>query len=74
MKQIGLAIHNHENTYKVFPTGGNARFPNIEDYLVDTLTVTNPAQRKGPPNGPEKQGLGWAYQILPYLEEGRCAA
>ena len=21
------------------------------------------------PNGPEKQGLGWAYQILPYLEQ-----
>jgi hypothetical protein len=70
LKQIGLAIHNHENSLKVFPTGGNARFPNIEDYLADTLRVSNPASRKGPPNGPEKQGLGWAYQILPYLEEG----
>ena len=69
LKQIGLAILNHENSLKVFPTGGNARFPDIEDYLADTLSVSNPAARRGPPNGPDKQGLGWAYQILPYLEE-----
>jgi prepilin-type processing-associated H-X9-DG protein len=27
--------------------------------------INNP----GAPNGPTKQGLGWAYQILPYLEQ-----
>ncbi len=70
LKQIGLAILNHENTLGVFPTGGSIPWPNIQDYLVDTEKEPDPLKRKGPPNGPERQGLGWAYQILPYLEEG----
>ena len=38
-------------------------------HRVQSLTsrITSP---DGQPNGPAKQGLGWAYQILPYLEEG----
>jgi prepilin-type N-terminal cleavage/methylation domain-containing protein/prepilin-type processing-associated H-X9-DG protein len=70
LKNIGLAIHNHNDSLKQFPTGGNAPYPQIEQYLRDTATETNPANRKGPPYGPLKQGLGWMYQILPYLEEG----
>src|SRR5204862_6784684 len=57
LKQIGLAIHNHVSTFRVFPTGGAKIYPSIEDYVVG-----------GTPLGPDKQGLGWAYQILPYLE------
>jgi prepilin-type N-terminal cleavage/methylation domain-containing protein/prepilin-type processing-associated H-X9-DG protein len=59
LKQIGLAIHNHLDAQKVFPTGGNTPWPELEDY-----------QRNGNPNGPATQGLGWSYQILPYLEQG----
>jgi prepilin-type N-terminal cleavage/methylation domain-containing protein len=70
LKQVGLAMLNHENTYKYFPTGGNKRWPQIEDYLKDSTTVADPNSRKGPANGPSKQGLGWAFQILPFLEEG----
>jgi hypothetical protein len=43
----------------VFPTGGAGFHPDIENYVVDDK-----------PFGPDKQGLGWGYQILPYLEEG----
>jgi len=70
LKNIGLSIHNFVDSYKVFPTGGTQPNPRITDYLRDTNTVSNPFLRQGPPNGPLEQGLGWMYQILPYLEEG----
>jgi prepilin-type N-terminal cleavage/methylation domain-containing protein len=59
LRQIGVAIHNHVDSYGVFPTGGSGTYPKIENYLVN-----------GKPFGPEKQGLGWAYQIVAYLDEG----
>ena len=62
LKQIGLAIHHHVDSHKVFPTGGAIIYPKIEDYVEN-----------GKPFGPDKQGLGWAYQILPYLEEAAAA-
>ena len=67
LKQIGLAIHNHVDSRKVFPTGGAVIYPKIEDYVVGSV-VNNVLT--GKPLGPDKQGLGWAYQILPYMEEG----
>jgi hypothetical protein len=65
---MGLAMQNHVDAQKVFPTGGDGYNPNIRNYLTGT-DPTNPANSKGAPNGPNKQGLGWGYQILPYLEE-----
>jgi prepilin-type N-terminal cleavage/methylation domain-containing protein/prepilin-type processing-associated H-X9-DG protein len=64
LKQIGLALENHVSALGVYPTAGNSPNPLIEDY--QTGTRTSP----GRPNGPAKQGLGWAYQILPFLEQG----
>jgi len=58
LKQMGLALLNHEQTYKVFPTGGTHRWPDIQKYVTG-----------GKANGADKQGLGWAFQILPFLEE-----
>ncbi|MEX2170745.1 MAG: DUF1559 domain-containing protein [Pirellulales bacterium] len=70
LKNIGLSILNFHDTYKLFPTGGSVPQAKIQDYLQDTHTVQNETARKGPPNGPLRQGLSWMYQILPFLEEG----
>jgi prepilin-type N-terminal cleavage/methylation domain-containing protein/prepilin-type processing-associated H-X9-DG protein len=59
LKQIGLAILQNENVTKAFPTGGITPYPKIEDY-----------SQGGRPNGPPKQGLCWAFQILPYMDGG----
>jgi prepilin-type N-terminal cleavage/methylation domain-containing protein/prepilin-type processing-associated H-X9-DG protein len=70
LKNIGIATHNFHDTFKFFPMGGTQPDVDVENYLKDSATVPNPANRKGPPNGPKQQGLGWMYQLLPYLEEG----
>jgi prepilin-type N-terminal cleavage/methylation domain-containing protein/prepilin-type processing-associated H-X9-DG protein len=70
LKNIGLSVHNLYDTYKYFPTGGTEPNPDIGSYLKDSYSVPNPLLRQGPANGPLEQGLGWLYQILPYLEEG----
>jgi prepilin-type N-terminal cleavage/methylation domain-containing protein/prepilin-type processing-associated H-X9-DG protein len=70
LKNIGLAVHNSADTYKYLPTGGIQPNPDIQNYLRDTFSQTTADLRKGPANGPLQQGLGWMYQILPYLEEG----
>lgn len=58
-RQISFAVLNHVDSFGVFPTGGAGVNPKIEHYSSD-----------GAPFGANKQGLGWAYQILPFLEEG----
>jgi len=63
LKQVGLSMLNHESALTVFPGGGDAPWPRIEDNISGT--VDNP----GTPFGPEEQGLSWGFQILPYIEE-----
>ncbi len=58
LKQIGLGFHNHHDTLKAFPTGG--------DHIgtANTRTVTN-----GVPGMLDKQSWSWGYQLLPYIEQ-----
>lgn len=58
LRQIGLACLNHTDSQKVFPTGGMSWEMKIE------LNIEG-----GKPLGPNRQGIGWGFQILPYLEE-----
>jgi prepilin-type N-terminal cleavage/methylation domain-containing protein len=56
LHQMALAFHGHHDTYKWFPTGGAG---------IDTprtLIGTTPATY-------ETQAWGWAYQILPFIEQ-----
>jgi prepilin-type N-terminal cleavage/methylation domain-containing protein len=59
LKQMGVAIQNHATALRVFPTGGVGVYPDIANFVAG-----------GRPYGPNKQGLNWCYQILPYLEQG----
>lgn len=68
LKQLGLAVLNFENSRKIFPTGGATWGVYIEDYLEPT-----PPETGGKPVETERLGLGWGYQILPYLEEQALA-
>ena len=56
LKQIGLAFLNHESTFKVFPTAGTGTD------TPRTMNGTTPATY-------QTQDWGWAYQILPYLDQ-----
>jgi prepilin-type N-terminal cleavage/methylation domain-containing protein len=58
LRQMGLAMLNHESRLRVFPTGGDTPWPVLENYVVS-----------GRANPPEKQGMGWTFQILPYMEQ-----
>ncbi|MEM8864248.1 MAG: DUF1559 domain-containing protein [Planctomycetota bacterium] len=58
LKQMALGCLNHADTFGQFPTGGIGPDPRIEAYIEG-----------GNPMGPSDQGLGWSFQILPFLEE-----
>ena len=59
LKQMALGCLNVVDTLGMFPTGGDGVFPMIENYVQGGRAL-----------GPQKQGLSWGFQILPYLEEG----
>ena len=59
VKQVMISMHNHEAAKRAFPSGGVAPWPNLANYLGGT---------SGGAFGPDRQGLSWAFQILPYLE------
>jgi prepilin-type N-terminal cleavage/methylation domain-containing protein/prepilin-type processing-associated H-X9-DG protein len=65
VKNIGLACLNHVDSLKVFPTGGAGWDNWIELYVEPDFPDPN-----GKPIGTDRMGVGWAYQILPYMEEG----
>jgi prepilin-type N-terminal cleavage/methylation domain-containing protein len=59
LSQIAMAFHNLHNDYNVFPTGGAG--------LTRRIVNNQPA-------GPIDQDWGWAYQILPYMEQQQLHA
>jgi prepilin-type N-terminal cleavage/methylation domain-containing protein len=75
LRQIGLAAHNHESTLKYLPTGG---FFNPTAKAGNTSSRFTPLSQIGatgniptafsPQTGKEQQ-WGWAYSLLPYLEQ-----
>jgi prepilin-type N-terminal cleavage/methylation domain-containing protein len=58
LKQMGLAFHSHHDMHKVFPSGGR--------HWSETARIMN---GPGSPATWQKQSWGWAYQILPFIEQ-----
>ncbi|MBX9677614.1 MAG: DUF1559 domain-containing protein [Gemmataceae bacterium] len=56
LKQIGLAFHSHHDARRILPDGG--------ENWNSTRTMIG-----GAPAASPNQGWGWAFQILPYLEQ-----
>lgn len=56
LRQIGIAFQAHNEALRIYPTGGNEWW-------------TPPNFVGGKPATGLQQDAGWAYQILPYLEE-----
>jgi prepilin-type N-terminal cleavage/methylation domain-containing protein len=59
LKQMGLAFHSHHESFNVLPSGGMGWMASAHR----TVTPGGPADYKS-------QVWGWAYQILPYIEQG----
>jgi prepilin-type N-terminal cleavage/methylation domain-containing protein/prepilin-type processing-associated H-X9-DG protein len=57
LKQMGLACHMHDSVHGVLPTGGGS------------WTKTRTFMPSGSPAVYDQQMWGWAYQILPYIEQ-----
>jgi prepilin-type N-terminal cleavage/methylation domain-containing protein/prepilin-type processing-associated H-X9-DG protein len=56
LKQMGLAVHNHESALRILPTSG-WEWTEIPTFL------------NGMPRGAPDQNAGWPFQILPYMEQ-----
>jgi prepilin-type processing-associated H-X9-DG protein len=55
LQQVGLAFHAHHDRLGFFPTAG-------------THWSTPPTYLNGVPAVGDRQGAGWGFQVLPYLE------
>ncbi len=69
LKQLGIAVQNHIDAQKVFPTGGDGYFADIKNYVTPPGIGAAPAPAGAKANGANKQGLCWAFQVLSYMEQ-----
>jgi len=68
LKQLTLAVHMHDSTVRYFPTGGAPApgptpLTGVPSSRYTSVTSETPATGKN-------QQWSWAYQILPYVDQG----
>ncbi len=56
LKQLTLALHNHHDLHKTFPSGGESAASHV-------------SFRNKSPEAGAQQMIGWGFQVLPYLEQ-----
>jgi prepilin-type N-terminal cleavage/methylation domain-containing protein/prepilin-type processing-associated H-X9-DG protein len=79
LKQIGLAMQMHHDTYQVFPSNGGwdgreeIRSTSGQPFVPESIEFNNPTPHPwgvGLPNvSPFTQTGSWAYSLLPFVEQ-----
>lgn len=73
LRQLALATLNHEVNCGYLPTGGHQNFipgtrlPNMNTRAPETVRYASPSATT--PAASRQQNWGWAYQILPFIEQ-----
>jgi len=69
LKQIGVAIHTHNTTLDCLPSGGSGTLGDETNGSTKLYPPSFGVPATGFTDGPKRQVAGWAFQILPYLEQ-----
>jgi prepilin-type N-terminal cleavage/methylation domain-containing protein len=72
LRQIGQAVHNYHDTHKLLPAGGMCSWAGDENsgFYCGEQVLQQPWYSPGNLPPVEDLPVGWAFQILPFIEEG----
>jgi prepilin-type N-terminal cleavage/methylation domain-containing protein/prepilin-type processing-associated H-X9-DG protein len=72
LRQIGYAFAQHATANQVYPNGGGFQGDPNDPNNTLNVNATEPWNRQHKyPTPPNAWGWGWAYQILPHLEQSQ---